>query len=159
MSDRIRKSALVAAGVLSAISAIQASAQDVQLEEIVITARQREEKLVGALKVLEAQGTALRGEADVVVVSSAIRPLNPEVIEARRRHVPVIPRAEMLAALCSRRRSIAVAGTHGKTTTSSLLVRAMDSVPTVLCKAPLALASAPSCLIGARVFFSLYLVS
>ena len=46
MSDRIRKSALVAAGVLSAISAIQASAQDVQLEEIVITARQREEKLV-----------------------------------------------------------------------------------------------------------------
>ena len=60
------------------------------------------------------------GEADVVVVSSAIRPLNPEVIEARRRHVPVIPRAEMLAELMRLRFGIAIAGAHGKTSTTSM---------------------------------------
>ncbi len=60
-------------------------------------------------------------EADVVVVSSAIQPDNPEVVAARRRGVPVIPRAEMLAELMRLKRGIAVAGAHGKTTTTSLL--------------------------------------
>lgn len=57
---------------------------------------------------------------DCVVVSSAIRPDNPEWIEARARRIPVVPRAEMLAELMRFRRGIAVAGTHGKTTTTSL---------------------------------------
>lgn len=61
------------------------------------------------------------GQADVVVVSSAIRAGNPEVKAARRRKIPVIPRAEMLAELMRMKYGIALAGTHGKTTTTSLV--------------------------------------
>jgi len=57
---------------------------------------------------------------DVVVISSAVHDDNPEVIEARRLHVPVIPRAEMLAELMRMKYGIAIAGTHGKTTTTSM---------------------------------------
>jgi UDP-N-acetylmuramate--alanine ligase len=60
-------------------------------------------------------------EADVLVVSSAISPDNPEVAAARTRRIPVVPRAEMLGELMRFRRGIAVAGTHGKTTTTSLV--------------------------------------
>ena len=66
------------------------------------------------------------GSADVVVVSSAIGQDNPEVAEARRRHVPVIPRAEMLAELMRLRYGIAVAGAHGKTTTTSMVALVLD---------------------------------
>ena len=59
--------------------------------------------------------------ADCVVVSSAIKADNPELQEARAQRIPVVPRAEMLAELMRFRRGIAVAGTHGKTTTTSLL--------------------------------------
>jgi UDP-N-acetylmuramate--alanine ligase len=59
--------------------------------------------------------------ADVVVVSSAVRPSNPEVIEAARRQIPVIPRGEMLAELMRLRYAVAVAGAHGKTTTTSMI--------------------------------------
>ncbi|MBX9400047.1 UDP-N-acetylmuramate--L-alanine ligase [Lysobacter sp. BMK333-48F3] len=58
--------------------------------------------------------------ADCVVVSSAIKRDNPELMEARAQRIPVVPRAEMLAELMRFRRGIAVAGTHGKTTTTSL---------------------------------------
>ncbi len=60
-------------------------------------------------------------EADVVVVSSAVSDTNPEVVAARGRKIPVIPRAMMLAELMRFRQGIAVAGTHGKTTTTSLI--------------------------------------
>lgn len=60
-------------------------------------------------------------EADVVVTSTAVSSENPEVAEARANRVPVVPRAEMLAELMRYRHGIAVAGTHGKTTTTSLL--------------------------------------
>ncbi len=60
-------------------------------------------------------------DADVVVVSSAVNEANPEVIEARTRNIPVVPRALMLAELMRFRQGIAVAGTHGKTTTTSLI--------------------------------------
>ncbi|QBQ56414.1 UDP-N-acetylmuramate--L-alanine ligase [Nitrosococcus wardiae] len=60
-------------------------------------------------------------ECDVVVVSSAVSEDNPEVSAARRRLIPVVPRAEMLAELMRFRYGIAVAGTHGKTTTTSLV--------------------------------------
>ena len=59
-------------------------------------------------------------EADCVVVSSAIKPDNPELLEARAQRIPVVPRAEMLAELMRFKRGVAVAGTHGKTTTTSL---------------------------------------
>src|SRR5690606_17096439 len=59
--------------------------------------------------------------ADVVVVSSAVAKDNPEVVSARSRRVPIVPRAEMLAEIMRYRHGIAVAGTHGKTTTTSLI--------------------------------------
>lgn len=58
---------------------------------------------------------------DVVVISSAVRPDNPEVLEAHRRQIPIIPRAEMLAELMRMKYGITVAGTHGKTTTTSIV--------------------------------------
>ncbi|MBT4518465.1 MAG: UDP-N-acetylmuramate--L-alanine ligase [Halieaceae bacterium] len=61
------------------------------------------------------------GGADVVVSSSAVKSTNPEIVAARRARVPVVPRAEMLAELMRYRHGIAVAGTHGKTTTTSLI--------------------------------------
>ena len=65
-------------------------------------------------------------DADVVVFSSAVRPANPELAEARRRGIPVIPRAEMLAELMRLRFSIAVAGSHGKTTTTSMVALVLE---------------------------------
>ena len=59
--------------------------------------------------------------ADAVVISTAVRGDNPEVAAARARRIPVVPRAIMLAELMRLRQGIAVAGTHGKTTTTSLI--------------------------------------
>ncbi len=66
------------------------------------------------------------GNADVVVYSSAVRPDNPEVVEARARRIPVIPRAEMLAELMRLRFGIAVAGAHGKTSTTSMIALVLE---------------------------------
>src|SRR5689334_20696629 len=57
------------------------------------------------------------GDADLVAISTAIPERNPEVLAARERGVPVVRRAEILAAIASTRRCLAVSGTHGKTTT------------------------------------------
>jgi UDP-N-acetylmuramate--alanine ligase len=65
--------------------------------------------------------------ADVVVISSAVRPQNPEVVAARRLSIPVIPRAEMLAELMRLKYSVAVAGAHGKTTTTSIVAAVLAS--------------------------------
>jgi UDP-N-acetylmuramate--alanine ligase len=59
--------------------------------------------------------------ADVVAVSTVIPPTNPEVVAAHAAGIPVLRRAEMLAAICATRRTIAVSGTHGKTTTTAML--------------------------------------
>src|SRR3984893_18476544 len=59
--------------------------------------------------------------AHVLVISSAVKADNPEVLEAHKRKIPVIPRAEMLAELMRLKYGIAVAGTHGKTTTTSIV--------------------------------------
>ncbi len=67
------------------------------------------------------------GEADVVVRSSAIGEDNPEVREALARGVPVIPRAEMLAELMRMKQGIAIAGSHGKTTMTSLIAHGMEA--------------------------------
>lgn len=61
------------------------------------------------------------GDAEVVTLSSAVPATNPEVVAARAGGIPVLRRAEMLAAVAAMRRSVGVAGTHGKTTTSSML--------------------------------------
>ncbi|MDT0266299.1 UDP-N-acetylmuramate--L-alanine ligase [Streptomyces sp. DSM 44915] len=70
----------------------------------------------------------LADDATCVVVSSAIRPDNPELVEAARRALPVIHRAEALAALMAGTRAIAVAGTHGKTTTTSMLAVSLTTL-------------------------------
>ncbi len=73
------------------------------------------------------RGHTARGlrEADVVVVSSAIPPDNPEVVEARRRQIPVIPRAEMLAELMRLKYGVAVGGSHGKTSTTAMIAEVL----------------------------------
>ena len=65
--------------------------------------------------------------AEVVVISSAIKPGNPELDEARKRGLPVVRRAEMLAELMRLRSNIAIAGTHGKTTTTTMVATLLDS--------------------------------
>jgi len=65
--------------------------------------------------------------ADVVVISSAIKKNNVEVKEARRRKIPVIPRAEMLAELMRMKYGIAIAGSHGKTSTTSMIAQVLES--------------------------------
>ena len=75
------------------------------------------------------------GEADQVVISTAIPTTNPELLEARRRSIPVIPRAAALASILEGSRSVAVAGTHGKTTTTSMtthVLKALGEDPTAL---------------------------
>ena len=77
----------------------------------------------------------LAGDPSVVVISTAVKYSNPEVLEARRRHIPVIPRAEMLAELMRMKYGIAVAGSHGKTTTTSMIAAVLSTVgldPTVV---------------------------
>ena len=59
--------------------------------------------------------------ADAVVTSTAVKPSNPEVLKAREMHIPIVPRALMLAELMRLKQGIAIAGTHGKTTTTSLV--------------------------------------
>ena len=74
-------------------------------------------------------------EADVVVYSSAVSPDNPEIVAANENYIPVIPRAEMLAELMRLKYGVAIAGAHGKTTTTSMvasIVTAADLDPTVL---------------------------
>ncbi len=65
-------------------------------------------------------------QTDVVIVSSAVKSANPEVGRARERRIPVIPRAEMLAELMRLKYGIAIAGTHGKTTTTSLITSVLS---------------------------------
>ena len=85
------------------------------------------ERLVGlGARFFEGQAAGNIGEAAVVVISSAIKPGNPELEEARRRGLPVVRRAEMLAELMRLRSNIAIAGTHGKTTTTTMVATLLD---------------------------------
>jgi len=75
------------------------------------------------------------GQAQVVVISSAVKDDNPEVMIARNKHIPIVRRAEMLGELMRLKWSIAVGGTHGKTTTTSLIAALLESAdmdPTVI---------------------------
>ena len=67
------------------------------------------------------------GDAEVVVVTTAVSDNNPEIVEAHKRGIPVIPRAEMLAELMRMKQGIAVAGSHGKTTITSMIAHGMES--------------------------------
>ena len=82
-------------------------------------------KALGARIATRHAGRNLK-DADVVVVSSAIRSDNPEIVFAHEHNIPVIPRAEMLAELMRLKYGIAVAGAHGKTTTTSLIATVLE---------------------------------
>lgn len=77
--------------------------------------------------VFEGQRAENIGDAGVVVISTAIRKGNPELEEARRRGLPVVRRAEMLAELMRLKSNIAIAGTHGKTTTTTMVATLLDA--------------------------------
>ena len=81
---------------------------------------------LGAI-VYEGHEAAHVGDATVVVTSSAVSPTNPEVLEARARKIPVIQRAEMLAELMRLKYGIAIAGMHGKTTTTSMVASVLGA--------------------------------
>ena len=98
----------------------EVSGSDVRLSDMT----ERLERL--GVRIARGHDAAHVGRADVVVVSSAIHPGNPEVDEARRRGIPVIPRAEMLAELMRLRYGIAIAGAHGKTTTTSMVALVLE---------------------------------
>jgi UDP-N-acetylmuramate--L-alanine ligase (EC 6.3.2.8) len=76
--------------------------------------------------IFEGQRAENIGDAGVVVISTAIKPGNPELEEARRRGLPVVRRAEMLAELMRLKSNIAIAGTHGKTTTTTMVATLLD---------------------------------
>ena len=105
------------------------SGSDLALSDVTQRLQQR-----GAF-IYEGHAAAHTQGADVVVMSSAVRLENPEVVAARASHIPVIPRAEMLAELMRMKYGIAVAGAHGKTTTTSLIATVMAGAaldPTVV---------------------------
>jgi UDP-N-acetylmuramate--alanine ligase len=98
------------------------SGSDLQESDII----QRLRKM-GAQIFVGHQEENLAVDPSVVVISTAVKYSNPEVTAARRRQIPVIPRAEMLAELMRMKYSIAVAGTHGKTTTTSMLAAVLSA--------------------------------
>lgn len=73
------------------------------------------------VQVMIGHAAANLGKADAIVTSTAVRSDNPEVLAARARQIPVVPRAQMLAELMRLKQGVAIAGTHGKTTTTSLV--------------------------------------
>jgi UDP-N-acetylmuramate--alanine ligase len=101
------------------------------LQETPVTRRLEE---MGARIIYRHEPENVRG-ADVVVISSAIRQDNPEVVQAKNEKIIIIRRAEMLAELMRMKHGIAIAGTHGKTTTTSIVgdvLRAGGLDPTVV---------------------------
>ena len=82
---------------------------------------------LGAQVFIGHQEDNLAAEPSVVVISTAVKYSNPEVLEARRRHIPVIQRAEMLAELMRMKYGVAVAGSHGKTTTTSMVAAVLST--------------------------------
>jgi UDP-N-acetylmuramate--alanine ligase len=84
-------------------------------------------RALGAQVFVGHQEENLAVNPSVVVISTAVKYSNPEVLEARRRQIPVIPRAEMLAELMRMKYGVAVAGSHGKTTTTSIVAAVLSS--------------------------------
>jgi len=84
-------------------------------------------RALGASVFVGHQEANLAGNPSVVVISTAVKYSNPEVLEARRRHIPVVPRAEMLAELMRMKYGVAVAGSHGKTTTTSMIAAVLST--------------------------------
>ena len=84
-------------------------------------------RALGAQVFIGHQEANLSADPSVAVISTAVKYSNPEVLEARRRQIPVIPRAEMLAELMRMKFGVAVAGSHGKTTTTSMVAAVLST--------------------------------
>lgn len=107
----------------------QVQGSDISENTNVIRLRKR------GIKITTTQSAENLDDTSIVVISTAIKPDNVEVVEARRRFLPIVHRAEMLGELMRLRWSVAVAGTHGKTTTTSLVATLFDAAlidPTVI---------------------------
>src|SRR5437660_6818670 len=110
-------------GIAEVLLTLGYSVSGSDLKSSVITERLRN---LGATIYEGHRAEQVRG-AHVVVISSAVRPDNPEISEAERQKIPVIPRAEMLAELMRLKYGIAVAGAHGKTTTTSMVASVLGA--------------------------------
>ncbi len=118
-------------GIAEVLHTLGYSVQGSDLAESANVRRLRE----AGIPVAIGHDAANLGAAQVVVVSSAVKRDNPEVLAARARFIPVVRRAEMLAELMRLKWSIAVGGTHGKTTTTSLIAAVLETAkldPTVI---------------------------
>ena len=123
MKHKVRRIHFVGIGGsgMSGIAEVLANlGYEVSGSDLAENAATRRLKSLGAKVALSHAAEHVSG-ADAVVVSSAVPADNPEVIAARGRHIPVVPRALMLAELMRLKQGIAIAGTHGKTTTTSLV--------------------------------------
>ena len=122
------------AGMSGIAEVLKSRGQEVSgsdLKESAYTRRLRE----AGITVYIGHDTGQVGDADQVVISTAIPKTNPELLEARRRSIPVLPRAAALASILEGSRSVAIAGTHGKTTTTSMtahVLRSLGENPTAL---------------------------
>lgn len=111
-------------GIAEVLLTLGYSVSGSDLHESELTERLRK---LGAQMFIGHQEENLAANPSVVVISTAVKYSNPEVLEARRRQIPVIPRAEMLAELMRVKYGIAVAGSHGKTTTTSLVAAVLSA--------------------------------
>jgi UDP-N-acetylmuramate--alanine ligase len=119
-------------GIAEVLLTLGYSVSGSDLHESEVTERLRK---LGAQVFVGHQEQNLAANPSVVVISTAVKYSNPEVLEARRRQIPVIPRAEMLAELMRVKYGIAVAGSHGKTTTTSLIAAVLSAAgldPTIV---------------------------
>jgi UDP-N-acetylmuramate--alanine ligase len=111
-------------GIAEVLLTLGYSVSGSDLHETELTERLRK---LGAQMFIGHQEENLAANPSVVVISTAVKYSNPEVLEARRRQIPVIPRAEMLAELMRVKYGIAVAGSHGKTTATSLVAAVLSA--------------------------------
>src|SRR5688572_3993369 len=111
-------------GIAEVLLTLGYSVSGSDLHESELTERLRK---LGAQMFIGHHEENLAATPSVVVISTAVKYSNPEVLEARRRQIPVIPRAEMLAELMRVKYGVAVAGSHGKTTTTSLVAAVLSA--------------------------------
>jgi UDP-N-acetylmuramate--alanine ligase len=131
---RIHMIGIGGAGMSGIAEVLKRRGHDVSGSDLKVSAYTRRLQEAG-ITVYIGHDTGQVGDADQVVISTAIPKTNPELLEARRRSIPVLPRAAALASILEGSRSVAVAGTHGKTTTTSMTAHALKSLgdnPTAL---------------------------
>ncbi|MDE5832931.1 MAG: UDP-N-acetylmuramate--L-alanine ligase [Desulfovibrio sp.] len=137
MKNKIKKIHMIGiggAGMCGIAEILLEQGYEIEGSDLSDSAPVRRLKKLGA-KIYQGHSASNLGQAQVVIRSTAISDENPEIIEARARKIAIIPRAEMLAELMRLKQGVAVAGTHGKTTTTSLTASIFEAAgldPTVI---------------------------